>query len=98
MEMDYPVALYPAQDWWPKSWAQAHTLKSAFQNSVVWFYQELASRMDREKVKASLIGWQYGNGDVSGGKTSYWLGETLAISPNEQVQFLQRFHRGQLRP
>ncbi len=30
----------PRGQYWPESWARDQTLRSAFQNSVVWYYQE----------------------------------------------------------
>ena len=34
----------------------------------------------------------YGNEDISGGLTNFWLSSSLAISPDEQVDFLRRLH------
>jgi beta-lactamase class D len=38
----------------------------------------------------------YGNEDVSGGIDRFWLGSTLLVSPDEQVDFLARLHAGSL--
>ena len=38
----------------------------------------------------------YGNQDASGPLTSFWLGDSLQISPDEQLAFLRRFFDGQL--
>lgn len=39
---------------------------------------------------------QYGNEDISGGLTQFWLGSTLKISPQEQLQFLCQLHQEML--
>lgn len=86
----------PRQDWWPAAWAQDHTLTTALSNSVVWYYQELARRIGRERMQAYVNQFQYGNRDISGGIDRFWLTGGLRISPEEQVEFLRRFYRGEL--
>ena len=34
----------------------------------------------------------YGNKDISGGISKFWLGSTLKISANEQLQFIKKNH------
>ena len=87
----------PPQAWWPESWQQPEqTLRSAFQNSVVWYYQELARRIGEERMAAYVAQFDYGNEDISGGIDQFWLNGDLRISPMEQVTFLQRFYNGNL--
>lgn len=50
---DHP-ARDPRQAWWPESWAGDQTLTSAFQNSVVWFYQKIARRLGPETIATHL--------------------------------------------
>ena len=92
----YDSDKYPRQEWWPEIWPKQHDLRSAFQKSVVWYYQELAAAMESEQIRTRLEQWQYGNARVAGGKTEYWLGRDLAISAHEQVIFLERFHKKRL--
>lgn len=86
----------PRQAWWPAAWSGSNNLRSAFQNSVVWYYQELARRIGPERMRAYLAQFQYGNQDISGGIDRFWLTGGLRISPEEQTRFLQRFYTGQL--
>ncbi len=72
------------------SWDQDQTLRSAFQGSVVWFYQELARRIGQERETRFIRQFEYGNMDTSGGTTNFWLQSSLLISANEQVSFLRR--------
>ena len=39
---------------WSSNWSMDHTLKMAFKNSTVWYYQELARRMGANKMKELL--------------------------------------------
>jgi beta-lactamase class D len=70
------------------SWNSDHTLKTAIANSVVWYYRELARRIGEEKMKYYIDKIDYGNRDISGGLDKFWLMSSIAISANEQVEFL----------
>lgn len=72
------------------SWDRDQTLRSAFQGSVVWFYQELARRVGLERETEFVRKFEYGNMDTSGGVTNFWLESSLRISADEQVAFLRR--------
>jgi len=80
----------PPEEWWPASWQRQQTLETAFQNSVYWYYQEIARRIGDERMVQSLNDFQYGNRDISGGIDQFWLTGDIRISPFEQVQFLHR--------
>jgi beta-lactamase class D len=73
-----------------------HTLRSAMANSVVWYYQELARRVGEARMQQFLDAIPYGNRDMSAGLTTFWLGTSLKISPDEQVEFLRRLQRDDL--
>lgn len=73
-----------------------HTLRSAIRNSVVWYYQEIARRVGGDRMQDLLDRIDYGNRDISGGLTTFWLGSSLAISAREQVAFLERLSRDAL--
>lgn len=79
-----------------ESWDQDHTLRSAFQGSVVWFYQELARRIGHERETEFVRKFGYGNMDTSGGATNFWLESSLRISADEQVALLRRLWAGTL--
>jgi len=77
-------------------WNRDHTLRTAMQNSVVWYYQELARRVGKEKMQQYVDAVGYGNRDISGQIDSFWLDGGLRISPDEQVDFLKRLYQGKL--
>jgi beta-lactamase class D len=78
------------------AWNRDHDLRSAIRDSVVWYYQELARRVGEERMRGWLASLRYGNQDISGGIDRFWLGSSLRISPDEQVDFLARLHAGEL--
>lgn len=77
-------------------WNHDHDLRSAIKYSVVWYYQELARRVGAERMQKWVSALRYGNEDTSGGLDRFWLGSSLRISPDEQVEFLARLHAGDL--
>lgn len=78
------------------AWNRDHTLASATRESVVWYYQELASRIGGERMQRYLADIGYGNADIAGGLTTFWLHSSLQISAMEQVALLARLYAGQL--
>tara|TARA_R110002124_G_scaffold10096_8_gene50926 strand:- start:27688 stop:28494 length:807 start_codon:yes stop_codon:yes gene_type:complete len=71
-------------------------------DSVLWYSRELVQRMGAETFGALVARIDYGNRDVAGtagkdnGMTHAWLGASLTISPEEQVQFVRGLVLGQL--
>lgn len=72
------------------SWDRDHSLQTAMTNSVVWYFQRLAAQVGEKQMKHYLQEVGYGNQDMSAGLTKFWLGNSLKISPDEQVEFLRR--------
>lgn len=81
----------PPKSSWPKAWRQHHSLQSAVRNSVVWYFQEIARRIGKTRMKSYLDKVGYGNQDISGGIDEFWLSSSLKISPVSQVRFLRSF-------
>lgn len=64
--------------------------------SLVWYSRELTRTLGRSRLERYVHQFDYGNVDVSRGPgntegfTSSWIGGSLAISPLEQVRFVDR--------
>ncbi len=71
-------------------------LEAAFRASAVWFYQQVAARIGAERMEGFMNAVPYGNRDLSGGLTTFWLSSTLEISPEEQLHFLRQLYGGKL--
>lgn len=69
-------------------WNKDTDLKSAFKNSTVWFYVELAKRIGRSNYKQFLKKCKYGNLNLSEKGTDFWNHGELKISPVNQIKFL----------
>ncbi|MBP2666706.1 MAG: Beta-lactamase [Firmicutes bacterium] len=74
-------------------WNRDHTLASATRESVVWYFQALARRIGAERMQLYLDRIGYGNRDISGGLTRFWLRSSLQISAMEQVDVLKTWAR-----
>jgi beta-lactamase class D len=79
-----------------EAWRRDHTLSSAMRFSVVWWFQRVAERLGATREREYLRRFGYGNADSSSGLTTFWLGGSLTISPEEQAQFLIRLFGNKL--
>jgi beta-lactamase class D len=78
------------------AWNRDHNLATAVANSVVWYFQDLARKVGPQRMKIAVTLAEYGNCNISGGIDKFWLGSTLAISANEQVEFLRMLYSDSL--
>ena len=77
-------------------WNQDTNLRMAFQNSNIWYYQELARRVGGEKMNYWLKKSHYGNTDTTGGIDHFWLTGGLRVSPKQQIEFLKALRNNKL--
>lgn len=80
---------------WDK-WDMDHSLRSAIKYSAVWFYQELAGRIGQEQMQLWIDRVGYGNQNISGGITKFWLSGGLRISQRQQIEFLVNLYQNKL--
>jgi len=76
-----------------EAWNRDQDMRSAFRNSTVWFYQELARRTGADRMQHWLDHEGYGNADMRGGLDQFWLTGRLGISAREQILFLSSLYR-----
>lgn len=69
-------------------WNKDQTMETAFKNSVVWYYQDIARQIGSSAMSLYLEEIEYGNLDISEGIDKFWLASSLIISPKEQVDLL----------
>jgi beta-lactamase class D len=77
-------------------WRHDHTLATAMRDSVVWYFQRVAERLGMSREREYLRMFDYGNADPSSDLTTFWLGGSLAISPEEQARFMRRLYGDEL--
>jgi beta-lactamase class D len=77
-------------------WNRDTSAQDWLKYSVVWFSQRITPQLGPATITNYLVGFDYGNRDISGGLTNFWLGSTLKISANEEIEFLKELWRDQL--
>ncbi len=78
------------------SWNRDHSMTTAFPNSVVWFYQELARRIVEALMQDYIGRMGYGNRVMGGRIVLLWLTGNLRISAMEQIDLLVRLRNDEL--
>ena len=76
-------------------WNRDHSLASGMKYSVVWYYQELAKRIGKDKMQQYLSREDYGNQTISE-IDIFWLDGSLKITPKQQVNFLKLLYEEKL--
>jgi beta-lactamase class D len=82
------VIAYDGSDVPFEIWKRDHTLATAIRYSVVWFFQRIAERLGMDRERDYLRRFDFGNSDPASGLTSFWLGGSLLVSPEEERKFL----------
>lgn len=72
------------------TWNQDHNMKTAFRDSCIWFYQNIAKKVGKDTYRAYMKRADYGNQTPESDITRFWLADgELRITPMEQIQFLR---------
>lgn len=77
-------------------WNKDQNLSSALKNSVNWYFQELDHEAGKNELQQFYHKIGYGNADLSGSLSSYWMESSLKISAMEQVRLLTDVYTRQL--
>ena len=79
-----------------EAWNADQTLSSAMSASVNWYFACIDEQLGRASVQEYLHKIAYGNKDLSGDFSSYWMESSLKISPIEQVELLTKLQNHNL--
>ena len=75
-----------------ETWNQNHNLVSAMQYSVNWYFTDLDLQVGIDRLHYYLSRLSYGNSNLTGGISDFWIESSLRISPVEQVLLLRDFY------
>lgn len=75
-----------------EAWNADQTLQSAMHSSVNWYFQTVDKQLGTDILSNYIQKIGYGNKDISGGLSNYWLESSLEISPVEQVELLTKLY------
>ena len=71
-----------------EAWNADQTLQSAMNSSVNWYFQTVDEQLGSSSVYNYIQEIGYGNENMNGDFSTYWMESSLEISPIEQVKLL----------
>lgn len=75
-----------------EAWNTDQTLQSAMSASVNWYFQSIDKQVGAKNLYNYIQEIGYGNENMSGDISTYWMEASLKISPIEQVELLTKLH------
>ena len=79
-----------------EAWNRDHTLASALEHSVVWYYQAIAREVGMANYQNYMQRLPFGDGQLGAEVDQFWLDGSLTISPREQIAFWRALDGRQL--
>lgn len=95
IKWDGKVRVMPGGDT-AHGWNKDLTMEEAFAASALPYYQEVARRIGKDTMQQWIDSLQYGNKQTGTAVDSFWINNTLKISPDEQLGLVKRLYFGQL--
>jgi len=77
-------------------WDKDLTMKDAFAVSAVPYYQEVARRIGKDTMQFWLDSLHYGSTKITSKIDSFWLDNSLKITPDEQLGLVEALYFGKL--
>jgi beta-lactamase class D len=93
---DDKMFLWDGKDRGWSAWNKNQNLKSAFQISCVWCYQQIARSLSHDIYHKHMKKIGYGNTLTGSKLDTFWLDGDLRISSFEQIEFLKRLYANDL--
>jgi len=81
---------------WNPDWNKDMDMAEAFKVSCVPYYQEVARRIGKDTMQLWLDSLHYGNQTIGNRIDSFWLDNSLKISPDEQLGLVKRLYFSEL--
>ena len=78
------------------SWNKDLTMYEAFRVSAVPYYQEVARRIGRDTMQFWLDSLSYGSRKIITAVDTFWLDNSLKISPDEELGLVKKLYFDQL--
>ena len=89
--MAWDKEIYPYEEW-----NKDQNLDSAMKSSVNWYFDKINEQLGISRSYNYIKEIGYGNENISGDVSSYWLESSLKISPVEQVELLTKLYNNEL--
>ncbi len=75
-----------------EAWNSDQTLQSAMNSSVNWYFESVDEQLGITNISNYIQEIGYGNENICGNFSTYWMESSLKISPIEQVELLTKLH------
>ena len=75
-----------------EAWNADQTLQSAMNASVNWYFKSVDEQLGADSVYSYIQEIGYGNENMSGNFSTYWMESSLEISPIEQIELLTKLY------
>ena len=79
-----------------ENWNKDLTMYEAFRVSSVPYYQEVARRIGKERMQFWLDSISYGSKKITSAIDSFWLDNSLKITPDEELGLVKKLYFNQL--
>ena len=102
MDPDDSMRKWSGEVFWNEKWNNNIDFSEAFHESCVWYFREVTDEIGKELMQEELNRLSYGNCDISDWEgrwnannnnralTGFWIESSLAISPREQTEVMER--------
>ncbi|MES2331896.1 MAG: class D beta-lactamase [Bacteroidota bacterium] len=77
-------------------WDKDLTMEEAFKVSAVPYYQEVARRIGKDMMQHWLDSLKYGSKKITTRVDSFWLDNSLKVTPDEEMGLVKKLYFGQL--
>lgn len=96
------VRTWSGETFWNENWNHDIGFDEAFRTSCVWYFREVTDEIGQERMQEEIDRLLYGNRDISDWEgnlntnngnralTGFWIESSLAISPKEQTEVMER--------
>jgi beta-lactamase class D len=78
------------------AWNKDLSMEEAFKASAVPYYQEVARRIGKDTMQHWLDSLNYGSKKITTKIDTFWLDNSLKITPDEQMGLVKKLYFGQL--
>jgi beta-lactamase class D len=93
---DSMVIKWDGKDHGNPAWNKDLTMYEAFRVSAVPYFQEVARKLGKETLQLWIDSIAYGNKKIGGPVDSFWLNNSLKITPDEELGLVKRLYFNQL--
>ncbi len=93
---------WSGETFWNENWNRDIDFDDAFRASCVWYFRKVTDEIGQERMQEEIDRLSYGNCDISDWEgnlntnngnralTGFWIESSLAISPKEQTEVMER--------